>query len=237
MSTPPTTAVPSGGPWSRSTTRPASTGSHAALHAAGVAIVSTGSTAARIADAGVPVTAGRGAHRLPRVPRRPGQDPAPRGARRDPRRPAPRAAPRAARRPRHRGLRPGRLEPLPLHRDGRHRRRARRVRRADRHRRPLDGAGRRQEPPLGRDRHLPRRSTTTCSPRSPTAARPSRSAGGSPPTRSCTPPPTTWPSPSWMGSVLTDTSEGSGFPAWVGATWDKAAVLRYGENPHQPAAL
>jgi phosphoribosylaminoimidazolecarboxamide formyltransferase/IMP cyclohydrolase len=42
---------------------------------------------------------------------------------------------------------------------------------------------------------------------------------------------------SWMGSVLTDTSEGSGFPAWAGATWDKAAVLRYGENPHQPAAL
>ncbi len=42
---------------------------------------------------------------------------------------------------------------------------------------------------------------------------------------------------SWMGNVLTDSSAGSGFPAWVGATWDKAAVLRYGENPHQPAAL
>src|SRR3954468_8977245 len=42
---------------------------------------------------------------------------------------------------------------------------------------------------------------------------------------------------SWMGSVLTDTSEGTGFPAWVGATWDRAAVLRYGENPHQRAAL
>ncbi len=42
---------------------------------------------------------------------------------------------------------------------------------------------------------------------------------------------------SWMGSVLTDTSEGTGFPAWMGGTWDKAAVLRYGENPHQPAAL
>ncbi|MEV4263118.1 bifunctional phosphoribosylaminoimidazolecarboxamide formyltransferase/IMP cyclohydrolase [Kribbella sp. NPDC049584] len=42
---------------------------------------------------------------------------------------------------------------------------------------------------------------------------------------------------SWMGSVLTDTSEGSGFPAWVGSAWDKSAVLRYGENPHQPAAL
>ena len=42
---------------------------------------------------------------------------------------------------------------------------------------------------------------------------------------------------SWMSNVLTDTSGGSGFPAWTGATWDKAAVLRYGENPHQPAAL
>jgi len=27
------------------------------------------------------------------------------------------------------------------------------------------------------------------------------------------------------------------FPTWVGATWQRAAVLRYGENPHQPAAL
>ncbi len=42
---------------------------------------------------------------------------------------------------------------------------------------------------------------------------------------------------SWMGNVVTDTSEGSGFPAWVGATWEKKAVLRYGENPHQRAAL
>ncbi|MGY2873885.1 phosphoribosylaminoimidazolecarboxamide formyltransferase / IMP cyclohydrolase [Marmoricola sp. URHA0025 HA25] len=42
---------------------------------------------------------------------------------------------------------------------------------------------------------------------------------------------------SWMSSVLADTSEGTGFPAWTGATWEKAAVLRYGENPHQPAAL
>ncbi|WGX95500.1 bifunctional phosphoribosylaminoimidazolecarboxamide formyltransferase/IMP cyclohydrolase [Nocardioides sp. L-11A] len=46
---------------------------------------------------------------------------------------------------------------------------------------------------------------------------------------------------SWMGSVLTDSSvedgASTGFPAWIGGTWDKAAVLRYGENPHQPAAL
>ena len=42
---------------------------------------------------------------------------------------------------------------------------------------------------------------------------------------------------SWMGNAYTDSSEGTGFPAWVGGTWDRAAVLRYGENPHQRAAL
>ena len=46
---------------------------------------------------------------------------------------------------------------------------------------------------------------------------------------------------SWMGNVATSTDEvdgeHTGFPAWIGATWDRAAVLRYGENPHQRAAL
>ncbi len=42
---------------------------------------------------------------------------------------------------------------------------------------------------------------------------------------------------SWMGSVLTDSSAGDGFPAWVGATWNKLGTLRYGENSHQRAAL
>ncbi|MFC0544442.1 bifunctional phosphoribosylaminoimidazolecarboxamide formyltransferase/IMP cyclohydrolase [Kutzneria chonburiensis] len=42
---------------------------------------------------------------------------------------------------------------------------------------------------------------------------------------------------SWMGSVLAPDDEGSGFPGWVGATWDRSNVLRYGENPHQKAAL
>jgi phosphoribosylaminoimidazolecarboxamide formyltransferase/IMP cyclohydrolase len=42
---------------------------------------------------------------------------------------------------------------------------------------------------------------------------------------------------SWLGNVVVDTSGGSGFPRWVGATWHKAAGLRYGENPHQAAAL
>ncbi|HNJ78952.1 MAG TPA: bifunctional phosphoribosylaminoimidazolecarboxamide formyltransferase/IMP cyclohydrolase, partial [Marmoricola sp.] len=41
----------------------------------------------------------------------------------------------------------------------------------------------------------------------------------------------------WMGSVLTDSSEGTGFPAWIAGTYEKAQVLRYGENPHQQAAL
>ncbi len=42
---------------------------------------------------------------------------------------------------------------------------------------------------------------------------------------------------SWFGSGYTVPEDGSVFPDFVGATWDKSAVLRYGENPHQPAAL
>ena len=41
---------------------------------------------------------------------------------------------------------------------------------------------------------------------------------------------------SWMGSVLAP-EEDTVFPAWVGASWERADVLRYGENPHQGAAL
>ncbi len=40
---------------------------------------------------------------------------------------------------------------------------------------------------------------------------------------------------SWLGSAL-DGPE-NGFPAWVGSSWRRAAPLRYGENPHQRAAL
>src|SRR5215213_7016081 len=42
---------------------------------------------------------------------------------------------------------------------------------------------------------------------------------------------------SWIGNAVVDTSDGTGFPGWIGGTWDRAAVLRYGENPHQRAAL
>ena len=42
---------------------------------------------------------------------------------------------------------------------------------------------------------------------------------------------------SWIGNVLTDTSDGSGFPAWVGATWDRGvgAALRREPPPARRA--
>lgn len=40
---------------------------------------------------------------------------------------------------------------------------------------------------------------------------------------------------SWMGSVLAPGDDV--FPSWVGASWERRNVLRYGENPHQKAAL
>jgi len=42
---------------------------------------------------------------------------------------------------------------------------------------------------------------------------------------------------SYLGSVVAPPEDGSAFPTWAGATWNRAAVLRYGENPHQRAAL
>ncbi len=42
---------------------------------------------------------------------------------------------------------------------------------------------------------------------------------------------------SWMRSVRAVTPASPRFPVWVGATWRKAEDLRYGENPHQEAAL
>lgn len=38
---------------------------------------------------------------------------------------------------------------------------------------------------------------------------------------------------SWLGAI----GAGDPLPAWVAATWQRAEVLRYGENPHQHAAL
>jgi phosphoribosylaminoimidazolecarboxamide formyltransferase / IMP cyclohydrolase len=41
---------------------------------------------------------------------------------------------------------------------------------------------------------------------------------------------------SWLGNVVAPDDD-SGFPGWVGGSWDRGDVLRYGENPHQRAAL
>ncbi len=41
---------------------------------------------------------------------------------------------------------------------------------------------------------------------------------------------------SWMGAEVAEPAE-DGFPAWLGATWVKRQSLRYGENSHQAAAL
>src|SRR5690625_4206133 len=41
---------------------------------------------------------------------------------------------------------------------------------------------------------------------------------------------------SWLGNIVAPDDDGP-FPAWLGATWQRADVLRYGENPHQQAAL
>ncbi len=44
---------------------------------------------------------------------------------------------------------------------------------------------------------------------------------------------------SWMAGALDTTvsAQDASFPEWTGATWTRATVLRYGENPHQLAAL
>jgi phosphoribosylaminoimidazolecarboxamide formyltransferase/IMP cyclohydrolase len=46
---------------------------------------------------------------------------------------------------------------------------------------------------------------------------------------------------SWLGSTIAPDDEvdgtASGFPGWIAASYERAAVLRYGENPHQRAAL
>jgi phosphoribosylaminoimidazolecarboxamide formyltransferase / IMP cyclohydrolase len=46
---------------------------------------------------------------------------------------------------------------------------------------------------------------------------------------------------SWLGNVVAPDDEvdgaASGFPGWIAAHYERAAMLRYGENPHQSAAL
>ena len=142
---------------------------------------------------------GRGAHRLPRVPRRPGQDPAPQGARRDPRRPPPRVARAAAGRARA-SSRSTWWSPTSTRspRPSMSGASARRVRRADRHRRARRWCARRPRTTRP-SRSSPRRAgTPTCWRPSPPAGSRSPSGRRSPPRRSCTPRRTTSPwRPGW----------------------------------------
>jgi phosphoribosylaminoimidazolecarboxamide formyltransferase/IMP cyclohydrolase len=41
----------------------------------------------------------------------------------------------------------------------------------------------------------------------------------------------------WMGSTLAPEQPMMAFPEWFAGTWHRSALLRYGENPHQKAAL
>jgi phosphoribosylaminoimidazolecarboxamide formyltransferase/IMP cyclohydrolase len=42
---------------------------------------------------------------------------------------------------------------------------------------------------------------------------------------------------SWMGSTLAQEEPAPAFPEWFARTWRRSVLLRYGENPHQQAAL
>jgi phosphoribosylaminoimidazolecarboxamide formyltransferase/IMP cyclohydrolase len=42
---------------------------------------------------------------------------------------------------------------------------------------------------------------------------------------------------SWMGNAVSADDEGTGFPGWVAMSAKRRSALRYGENPHQAAAL
>ena len=181
---------------------------------------------------------GRGPHRLPRVPRRPGQDPAPQGARRAPGRPPPRLPRPAARRARHRAVRPGGLQPLPVHAD-------RRVRRQ----RPTSASSRSTSAARRWCARAAKNHPSVAIVTSPDAyadvlaavaagrLHAGRAAAAGRRGVRRTPRRTTWRwRPGWAAYLPTPPRHG--FPAFaVGATWEKAAVLRYGENPHQQAAL
>ena len=191
----------------------------------------------------------RRGHRLPRDARRPRQDARSARPRGPARRPPPRRPSRGDRRGRHRPVRARRGQPLPV-RGGRAqaRHRVRRPGRGDRHRRAVDGPGGGEEPCLGRDRDDAGRATTRSSRRSTSTARsPSGCAPRSPSRRSRTPPPTTPGSPpSCRAGCATRASTCPPEPGLPGAadpyppvltiSMAKVDTLRYGENPHQPAA-
>ena len=214
------------------------------LHEAGVEIVSTGSTGGTIAEAGIPVTQVVRRDRLPRDPRRPGQDAAPARARRPAGRPGQSGTPFHRRGIGHRHLPAGGVQPVPVPGDGGLRGDPGRDRRADRHRRPGDGAGLGQEPRFGRHRGRSEQLRRGADRGGQRRLRPGRPGRGWPAGPTPTPPPTTprWPTGSassrcWPRRFPPKKPTTSAFTPYVGLALERAAVLRYGENPHQRAAL
>ncbi len=176
-----------------------------------------------------------GRHGVPGDARRPGEDAAPRGARRHPGRPPESGTRRGAGSAGLRAVRPGRREPVSVPGDGR-----RRCGRSTTSSSRSTSAGRRSS---GRRRRTsgrspwwsPRSGTTTCWRSSATRARsPGRLVWRSPRRRSTTSPATT--SPSRSGSACRRAARTSCRSAAFLAL-EKAGDLRYGENPHQRAAL
>jgi len=41
----------------------------------------------------------------------------------------------------------------------------------------------------------------------------------------------------WLAGAVVPAADSDGFPEWMGAAWRRGDVLRYGENPHQRAAV
>ena len=199
-------------------------------------LVSTGATARRIADAGIPVTPVEQLTGFPECL----------DGRVKTLHPAVHAGILADRRkPEHvaqldelgiAAVRARRGQPLPVHRDGGLRRRARRVRRADRHRRAGDGARRGEEPPVGRRRRRPGPLRRRAGRRGRRRVHPRRAAALAAAAFRHTASYDVAVA-SWMGSVLApDDGQRSSRPGSA-PTWERADVLRYGENPHQGAAL
>ena len=184
-----------------------------------------------------PRDGGAGRHRLPRVPRRPGQDPAPEGPRRPAGRPAAGHPPRAARRrsgsPLSSSSSSTSTPSRPRSRPGRTRTRAssRSTSAARRW-----SAPRRRTTPTSPSSSRPL-ATPRCSRRCRPAGSPSRSAGRLAVDAFVHTATYDVAVASWMGSTVAPSDDGTGFPAWIGAAWNRGSVLRYGENPHQRAAL
>ncbi len=208
------------------------------LHAAGVEIVSTGSTAQRIADAGVPVTAVEQLTGFPECL----------DGRVKTLHPSVHAGLLAdTRRPEH----IAQLDELG------HRRRStcwcptstRSPPRSPPARRPPSASsrstsaarrwcGRRRRTTTAWPSSSSRRGTGGCSSRSGSAASGSPTAAASPPTRSGTPPPTTSPWRRGWAACWRPRPDGGPVPVLGRRHAGTArATLRYGENPHQAAAL